>query len=76
MEYPETNAKGAAVRLFDVAEILAFRRAHVSLKEIAEAQCFSPKVMKMKLDARGAVPLAPGYELGRLWYRRMDVVSP
>lgn len=72
-EYPEVNAKGATVRLFDMAEILAFRHGHVSLKEIAEAQSFSPKVMKMKMDARGAVPLAPGYELGRIWYRRADV---
>lgn len=72
-EYPEVNAKGATVRLFDVAEILAFRRGHVSLKEIAEAQSFSPKVMKMKMDACGAVPLAPGYELGRIWYRKADV---
>lgn len=69
----EMNSKGVAVRLFEVAEILAFRRRHVSLKEIAEAKSFSPKVMKMKLDARGAVPLAPGYELGRIWYRRADV---
>ncbi|WP_370270422.1 TniQ family protein [Nioella sp.] len=72
-EYPGVNAKGATVRLFDVSEILAFRRGHVSLKEVAEAQSFSPKVMKMKLDGRGAVPLAPGYELGRIWYRRADL---
>lgn len=69
----EMNSKGVAVRFFEVADILAFRRGHVSLKEIAEAQSFSPKVMKMKLDGSGAVPLAPGHELGRIWYRKVDV---
>ncbi|UWR33020.1 TniQ family protein [Sulfitobacter sp. W027] len=74
-EYSEVNAKGATVRLFDMVEILAFRRGHVSLKEIAEAASFSPKVMKMKMDARGAVPLTPRYELGRVWYRKTDLSS-
>ena len=56
-----------------MAEILAFWRGHVSLKGIAEEQSFSPKVMKMKLDDRGAMPLAPGYELRRIWYRPANV---
>lgn len=64
------NAKGAPVRLFSVDEILAFRKEHISLMDIAEAEVFSPKVMKMKLDGRGLVPVAPKCELGRVWYRR------
>ena len=67
------NAKAVPVRLFAVEEIIAFRRDYVSLKEIAEADMFSSKVMKMKLDGRGLVPLAPKYELGRVWYRRVDL---
>lgn len=69
------NAKGATVRLFSMEEILAFRREHISLMEIAEAETFSPKVMKMKLDGRGLVPVAPKYELGRIWYRREDLMT-
>lgn len=67
------NAKGKPVRLFALDEILAFRKAHISLLDIAEAETFSSKVMKMKLDGRGLVPLAPKYELGRIWYRRKDL---
>ena len=43
--------------------------------EIAEAEIFSPKVMKMKLDARGLIPVAPKFELGRVWYRREDLMA-
>lgn len=67
------NAKGSPVRLFSVDEILAFRKEHISLMDIAEAEVFSPKVMKMKLDGRGLVPVAPKCELGRVWYRREDL---
>ena len=67
------NSKGTTIRLFDVENLESFRLIHVSLKEIADQQSFSSKVMKMKLDAHGVVPLAPKYELGRVWYRRKDL---
>lgn len=67
------NSKGAKIRLFAVEDLLQFRREHISLKEIAEQQWFSSKVMKMKLVGRGLVPLTPKYELGRIWYRRKDL---
>lgn len=69
------NAKGKPVRLFSTDEILAFRKEHISLMDIAEAESFSSKVMKMKLDGRRMVPVAPKYELGRVWYRREDLKS-
>lgn len=67
------NAKGKKVRLFAMDEILLFRKKHISLLDIAVAQNLSPKVMKVKLDGRGLMPLAPKYELGRIWYRRADL---
>ena len=67
------NAKGKKVRLFAMDEIRLFRKKHISLLDIAVTQNFSPKVMKMKLDGRGLMPLAPKYELGRIWYRRADL---
>jgi hypothetical protein len=67
------NAKGVPVRLFSLDEIRAFRRDHLSLTEIAEAETSSPKSIKIKLDGRGVVPVAPKYELGRVWYRRVDM---
>jgi hypothetical protein len=67
------NAKGVPVRLFARDEIQAFRRDYVSLTEIAETEECYPKIMKVKLDARGLVPVAPRYELGRVWYRRADL---
>ena len=67
------NAKGVPVRLFALDEIEAFRRDHISLTEIAEAESCYPKIMKVKLDDRGLVPVAPRYELGRFWYRRADL---
>ncbi|WP_299027989.1 TniQ family protein [uncultured Sulfitobacter sp.] len=67
------NAKGVSVRLFALDEIRAFRRDYVSLTEIAEAEECYPKIMKVKLDDRGLVPVAPRYELGRVWYRRADL---
>ncbi|MBU0643282.1 MAG: TniQ family protein [Alphaproteobacteria bacterium] len=73
VEYFVENSKGTTVRLFDVESLESFRLDHVSLKEIAEQQSFSTKVMKMKLDAHGVLPLAPKYELGRVWYRRKDL---
>ena len=75
VELSVKNAKGKPVRLFSMNEIHAFREEHISLKDIAEAETFSPKVMKMKLDGRGLLPVGPKYELGRLWYRREDLVS-
>lgn len=67
------NSKGVKIRLFAVDDLLDFKREHVSLKEVAEQQWFSSKVMKMKLDGHGLVPVAPKYELGRIWYRRKDL---
>lgn len=67
------NGKGVSVRLFPLDAVRAFRRDHVSLKEIAEAESSSIKVMKMNLDRRGVVPLAPKFELGRVWYRKADL---
>lgn len=67
------NAKGVPVRLFARDEIQAFCRDHISLTEIAEAESCYPKIMKVKLDDRGLVPVAPRYELGRVWYRRADL---
>ena len=69
------NSKGARTRLFAVEELRAFLREHVSLTEIAAKEHFSVKVMKMKMDGRGAVPLTPKYELGRVWYRKADVLG-
>ena len=71
--HEEKNAKGKTVRLFDRAEILAFRRGHTSLKEIAKASECSLKTMKLKMDAQGALPLTPRREIGSIWYRRCDV---
>ncbi|MBO9429627.1 TniQ family protein [Sulfitobacter sp. R18_1] len=73
VEHFEENSKGATIRLFDAEALESFRLEHVSLKEIAEQQSCSSKVMKMRLDARGVVPLAPKFELGRVWYRRRDL---
>lgn len=67
------NAKGVSVRLFSLDEIRAFRRDHISLTEIAQTETSSPKSIKIKLDGRGVVPVAPKYELGRVWYRRVDM---
>lgn len=61
------------MRLFSLEGVRAFRRDHVSLKEIAEAESSSSKVMKVNLDRRGVVPLAPKFELGRVWYRKADL---
>ncbi|WP_417269931.1 TniQ family protein [Celeribacter sp.] len=73
VEHFVENSKGTTIRLFDVETLESFRLEHVSLKEIAEQQSCSSKVMKMKLDAHGVVPFAPKYELGRVWYRRRDL---
>ncbi|UOA26052.1 TniQ family protein [Pseudosulfitobacter sp. DSM 107133] len=73
VEHFVENSKGTTIRLFDLESLESFRLDHVSLKEIAEQQSFSSKVMKMKLDVHGVVPLAPRYELGRVWYRRKDL---
>ncbi len=35
-------------------------------KSMAQGQ----RLLRMKMDRRGAVPIAPKYELGRIWYRR------
>lgn len=67
------NAKGVPVRLFSLDEIRAFRRDCISLKEIAEAEALYPKIMKVKLDDRGLVPVASKYKLGLVWYRRADL---
>ncbi|WP_299928766.1 TniQ family protein [uncultured Pelagimonas sp.] len=67
------NSKGVRIRLFAVEELLQFLQTHISLKDFAEKHWFSAKVMKMKLDGRGLVPIAPKYELGRIWYRRNDL---
>jgi hypothetical protein len=55
-----------SARLISMDEILAFCREHISLADIAEAEIFSPDVMKMKPDSCGLVPLTPKCELGRL----------
>ena len=67
------NAKGIPVRLFSVDELQAFSREYVSLKECAEVEMTSPLAMKIKLDERGIMPIAPKYKLGRIWYRREDL---
>ncbi|MEM1352294.1 MAG: hypothetical protein AAGF27_08105, partial [Pseudomonadota bacterium] len=67
------NSKGAKMRVFERADLERFRKQHISLKEIAEAARFSPKGMKMELDARGLMPVAPRFELGRIWYRRDEI---
>lgn len=64
------NSKGKRIRLFALEELLQFRKEHISLTEIAQTEHFSTKVMKMKMDGRGIEPVAPKYELGRIWYRR------
>lgn len=67
------NSKGAKMRVFERADLEQFRKQHISLKEIAEAADFSPRVMKMKLDVLGLTPVVPRFELGRIWYRRDEV---
>ena len=67
------NSKGAKTRVFDRIDLGEFRLQHISLKEIADAVHFSPKVMKMTLNARCLEPVVPKFELGRIRYRRCDV---
>lgn len=69
------NSKGAKLRVFDLAEIEAFKRDHVSLKEIASESGVSPKSMRMRLDRAGVAPMADGRELGRVYYRRVDIAT-
>ncbi len=71
-EHFVSNAKGTQTRLFAVEDLQWFLDHHISLSELAETERFSVKVMKLKMDGRGAVPIAPKYELGRIWYRRGD----
>lgn len=72
-EYWAENSKGAKTRFFDRIDLERFRSDHISLKEIAaNAEC-APKSMKMRLVSDGIDPVAPKYELGRIWYRRCDV---
>ena len=67
------NSKGAKTRLFDASDLEQFRLQHVSLKEIADNAKSGSKAVKMKLDVEGIEPVAPKYELGRIWYRRCDL---
>jgi hypothetical protein len=69
------NSKGAKLRVFDVAEIDAFKRDHVSLKEIAFEGGVSPKSMRMRLDRAGVAPLTVGRELGRVYFRKVDLAT-
>ena len=69
------NSKGAKRRVFDVAEIEAFRRDHVSLKEIASEKGVSPKSMRLRLDRAGVAPMANAQGLGRVYYRRADLAA-
>ncbi|PVA05273.1 TniQ family protein [Thalassorhabdomicrobium marinisediminis] len=68
-----TNAKDVPVRLFPVEEIEQFLRDYVSLKEIADREKLSSKVMRAKIDGWGVAPITEGFELGRIWYRRVDL---
>lgn len=72
-EYWAENSKGAKSRLFERSDLEQFRLQYVSLKEIANDAKSGSKAMKMRLEAEGIEPVAPKYELGRIWYRRCDL---
>jgi hypothetical protein len=67
------NSKGTETRLFSQVDVERFCATHISLKEISEDANCTPKVMKMRLDAKGLAPFASKGELGRVWYRRCDL---
>jgi len=72
-EHHVENSKGVKVRLFAVEDLLNFSREHVSLKDFSAEHHTAIKIMKMKLDHRGVMPIAPKSELGQMWYLREDL---
>lgn len=69
------NSKGVETRVFSEAGIERFMSAHVTLKDFAAEQGLSAKVMRCILAACGIQPITEARSLGRIFYRRADLVA-
>jgi len=73
-EHRVANAKGVEGRVYSRVDVEAFRDRHVALRDIGAVHGLSPKWIKEKLDGQGILPIAHYKGIGRLYYRRDDLI--